>query len=207
MFNKLVFFVKESWLLIVSSVLFGFILALTNSVWGPRIAENQRQKFDTQARLLLKDAERFESVAENILVDVGKPQPQIVDVKKGLDNAGNLVGWAFMAEGAGFADKIQLVVAVNAGFDKLAGYSVLSSSETPGFGDKIALPGGYYQSQFHDLPLQELVLQKSGDPGVIDENIVAISGATVSSQAVVNILNNYTGKVKDKLAEMKLLQK
>jgi Na+-translocating ferredoxin:NAD+ oxidoreductase subunit G len=137
---------------------------------------------------------------------VGKPQPQMVDVKKGLDSAGNLVGWAFIAEGAGFADKIQLVVAVNGSFDKIAGYSVLSSSETPGFGDKIALPGGYFQKQFHDLPLAQLVLQKSGDPDVVDENIVGISGATVSSQAVVNILNNYADKVKQALAEKKLLQ-
>ena len=206
MFNKLIFFIKESWLLIAASVFFGFILALTNSMWGPRIAENQRQKFDTQARLLLKDAERFESVAENILIDVGKPQPQVVDVKKGLDSAGQLVGWAFMAEGAGFADKIQLVVAVNGTFDKIAGFSVLSSSETPGFGDKIALPGRYFQKQFYDLPLAQLVLQKSGDPEVVDENIVGISGATVSSQAVVNILNNYTDKVKKALAEKGLLR-
>lgn len=205
MSNRLVFFVKESWLLIVSSLCFGFILALTNAVWAPRIQQNQEKKFNTQAGLLLKDADHFETVAEEITIDTGKG-PQAVTVKKGLDKDGNMVGWAFVAEGAGFADKIQLVVAVSANWDRLAGFSVLSSSETPGFGDKIALPGGYFQSQFEDLPLRELILEKSGDATVKDENIVAISGATVSSQAVVTILNNYTGRVKEKLKEKGLIQ-
>ena len=203
--NPVLFFLKESWLLMVAAIVFGCLLACLNAAWGPKILENQQQKFNTQAGIMLADAETFENVAEDIMIDIGKGAPQEVDVKKALDANGNLVGWAFMAEGAGFADKIQLVLAVSTDFGTLAGYSVLSSNETPGFGDKIALPNGYYQKQFVGIPTRELILKKTGDPDVIDENIVAISGATVSSQAVVDILNTYVGKVKDALKEKNLI--
>lgn len=204
--NPILFFCQESWLLLAAAVVFGSLLAVLSTLWAPLIAENQKDKFNTQAGLMLKGAVTFETVAEDIQIDIGKGAPQTVHIKKALAADGSLVGWAFMAEGAGFADKIQLVLAVSADFEILRGYSVLSSNETPGFGDKIALPNGYYQKQFVGIPTRELILQKTGDPSVIDDNIVAISGATVSSQAVVDILNTYVGKVKDALKEKNLIR-
>lgn len=201
--NPIVFFVQKSWLLMVSAILFGALLAILNTWWAPKIAKNKEEKFNAQANLMLKEAGRFEPVADVQIEIDGEPQP--VEIKKGLTGEGELVGWAFLAEGAGFQDRIQLVVAVSADFENIEGYSVLSSNETPGFGDKIALPNGYYQKQFVGIPTRELILQKSGNPEVIDENIVAISGATVSSQAVVDILNTYVGKVKDALQEKGLI--
>lgn len=203
--NPILFFLQESWLLMVSAILFGALLATLNAAWGPRIAHNKEEKFNAQAKLMLSEAATFETVAEAIQIDIGKGTPRSVEIKKGLAEDGTLVGWAFMAEGAGFADKIQLVIAVSADFEVMKGYSVLSSNETPGFGDKIALPNGYFQKQFVGIPTRELMLEKTGDPSVIDENIVAISGATVSSQAVVDVLNTYVSKIKDALKEKQLI--
>jgi Na+-translocating ferredoxin:NAD+ oxidoreductase RnfG subunit len=42
----------------------------------------------------------------------------------------------------------------------------------------------------------ELVLVKTGKPDTTDSRIVAISGATVSSQAVVDIINTFVSQVK-----------
>ena len=204
--NPILFFLQESWLLMVAAVIFGALLAGLNQAWSPLIAQNQEQKFNTQASLMLEEAETFTPVAEPLRIDIGKGAPQQVTVKQARNAAGTTVGWAFLAEGAGFADRIQLVVAVSADFETMKGYSVLSSNETPGFGDKIALPNGYYQKQFVGIPTRELMLQKTGDPSVIDENIVAISGATVSSQAVVDILNTYVGKIKQALKAKHLSQ-
>ena len=80
---------------------------------------------------------------------------------------------------------------------------MLSSNETPGFGDQIKLD--YYRDQFKDAPATKLELVKTGNAERIDSEIVAITGATISSQAVVDILNNYIGQVKKQLSAKGLI--
>lgn len=194
--NPILFFMQESWLLLVSAVMFGCLLACLNAAWQPRIKQNEIDKFNRLAGDLIAEAKAFQAAGEPIPVDIGKGKICDVDVKKGTDANGNLVGWAFVIEGAGFADKIKLVVGVDAAFDKLAGFGVLSSNETPGFGDKITIKDGFFQNQFKDAPVTALELAKTGDPAFIDYQIVAISGATVTSDAVVKIFNTFLLPIK-----------
>jgi electron transport complex protein RnfG len=204
MLRKLIYFWKESWLLMVSSVIFGLILAATESAWGPRIAENQVRLFNKQAGQLLPEATAFEAVTEEILIQPEQGTPQQADIRKALKE-NTPVGWVFIVEGAGFADKIRLVVAVDAAFEKLKGFSVLASSETPGFGDKIKIKDGFYQSQYNGAPVGEFTLVKTGNPQQIDNEIVAITGATVTSQAVVDMMNAYVAPIREQLAQKGLL--
>lgn len=207
--NPVVFFLQESWLLMVSAILFGSLLASLNYAWQPKIKRNEIDKFNRLAGGLLTEAKSFEAGLESIPVDIGKGKTYNVDVKKGLDANGNMVGWAFVIEGSGFADKIRLVVAVDAAFEKIAGFGVLSSNETPGFGDKITIKpedGGFYQPQFMGAPAAELALSKIGDAEKIDSEIIAISGATVTSEAVVKTFNMFLLPIKEKMTEAGLLQ-
>jgi len=195
--SKIKFFFVQSWLLLAASFGFGLLLAATNAAWQPRIIQNEKDKFNNLASSLVAEATSFEVAIEGAQIDIGKGKFAKTDIKKALNADGQCVGWAFVAEGAGFADKIRLVVAVDAKFEKLAGFGVLSSNETPGFGDKIK--HDFYRSQFTGAPADVLELSKIGDDKVIDSQIVAISGATVSSEAVVKILNNYIKQVKSLL--------
>jgi electron transport complex protein RnfG len=204
--NPVLFFVEESWLLLVSAVLFGCLLACLNAAWQPLIQQNEINKFNQLAGGLLSGAEQFETALKAVPVDIGKGKMYNVQVKKGTDTAGNLIGWAFVIEGSGFADKIKLVVGVDAAFEKLAGFGVLSSNETPGFGDKITIKDGFYQSQYKGAPVAELTLSKTGDAEEIDGEIIAISGATVTSEAVVKIFNTFLLPIKDAMAAKGLLQ-
>ncbi|MHC4723846.1 MAG: FMN-binding protein [Planctomycetota bacterium] len=77
------------------------------------------------------------------------------------------------------------------------------SNETPGFGDKIKLPE--WRSQFSQAPAEELQLVKIGDTESIDSEIVAISGATVSSDAVIKLLNNCVAQVKNEMINKGLI--
>lgn len=195
--SKIKFFFVQSWLLIVASFGFGLLLAATNAAWQPRIIQNEKDKFNNLANALVSEATNFEVALEAAQIDIGKGKFVKADIKKALNADGECVGWAFIAEGPGFADKIRLVLAVDAKFEKLAGFGVLSSNETPGFGDKIK--NDFYRLQFIGAPADVLELSKTGDETVIDSKIVAISGATVSSEAVVKILNNYIEQVKSLL--------
>ena len=204
--NPILFFLQQSWLLMVSAIIFGALLASLNYAWQPRIQQNEIDKFNALAGGLLTDAESFETTLESIPVDIGKGKTYNVEVKKGLDTAGNLAGWAFICEGSGFADKIKLVVGIDAAFETMAGFGVLSSNETPGFGDKITIKDGFYQSQFKGAPVSELMINKIGDETVIDSEIIAISGATVTSEAVVKTFNMFLLPIKEKMNEEGLLQ-
>ena len=194
---KIKYFFQQSWLLIVASFFFGLLIAAANAAWQGRILQNEEDKFNNLARQMLPDANSFETALENVEVDTGKGKKKATSIKKALAADGTCIGWAFKCEGSGFADKIKLVLAVDADFEQLKGFGVLASYETPGIGDQIKLP--YYRNQFIGAPAEKLVLSKTGDPEKIDSEIVAISKATVSSQAVVDIVNNFLPQVKDQV--------
>ena len=200
---KIKYFFQQSWLLIVASFLFGLLIATANAAWQERILKNEEEKFNNLARQMLPDANDFETAVENVEVDTGKGKKKLTSVKKALAADGACIGWAFKCEGSGFADKIKLVLAVDAGFEQLKGFGVLSSNETPGFGDQIKLP--YYRNQFVDIPADELILSKIGDSGKKDSEIIAISGATVSSRAVVDIINQFLPQIKNQMQSRELI--
>ena len=197
--DKVKYFFQQSWLLIVASFCFGLLIAVANAGWQGRILQNEEDKFNNLVVEMIPDANTSEVALENVEVESGKGKTRATSIRKALSADGQCVGWAFTCEGSGFADKIKLVLTVDAGFEKLKGYGVLSSNETPGFGDKIK--DQFYRNQFVDAPTTELVLMKLGAPDVKDAEIVAISGATVSSEAVVTIVNTFLGQIKSHMQE------
>jgi Na+-translocating ferredoxin:NAD+ oxidoreductase subunit G len=202
--NPVMLFFRESWLLIVCSFVFGLLLAGINAAWQPRIEQNKREKINNALQTLIPQAQDFEQVwtdREIVLEDTGKTQKvQLFKAVEGSDT----VGWAFTSVGSGYADKIELMIAVDADFEKILAYKVLFSNETSGFGDKIK--NDYYKDQFEGAPAGTLELLKLGDEKVIDDKIIAISGATISSEAVVSIINSYNSAIKAVMKEKGLLK-
>ena len=201
--DKVKYFFQQSWLLIVASFFFGLLIAVANAAWAGRILQNEEDKFNNLVVEMLPEAATSEIALENVEVESGKGKKKATSVRKAVSADGICVGWAFTCEGSGFADKIKLVLTVDAGFEKLKGYGVLSSNETPGFGDKIK--DTFYRDQFVDAPTTGLVLMKLGRPDVKDSKIVAISGATVSSEAVIVIVNTFLGQIKSHMQEKGLI--
>ena len=202
--SKVALFLKESWLLVVSSCFFGLVLAVAQAGLKPKIEANEQDKLNKLMGSLITDANHFEMAAEAVEVDAGKGKILKTDVYQGLDADGRNRGFAFIAEGPGFADKIKLVIAVDPHFKTFYGFKVLASNETPGFGDKIGRD--YYSHQYVGAPVGPLTLSKVGDDKVIDSTIIAISGATVSSTAVIKIFNTYVETVKEQLQSKGIIQ-
>jgi electron transport complex protein RnfG len=210
---KIKHFIQQSWLLIVAAFCFGLLIAATNTALSDRIEQNKINKLNRLSRGIL---ETFYSLS-------GVELPDNVDFKEfaGLgikslrgkkttakiyrvtSSGGECFGWSFNAVGSGWADKIEVVVAVDKNFGKLAGFDVLVSSETPNFGAKIGLP--YYRDQFVGAPAEELKLVPVGDAKKIDSEIVAITRATISSQAVVDIINNTLTQIKEHIQKQGLI--
>jgi len=200
--SKIKHFIQQSWLLIISSFCFGLLIAIANAAWSPRIEQNRIYKLNRLMGELLPAAKSFELTVE-MKVELAKGKRVKSNIYKALSDEGGCVGWAFNCEGPGFQDKIELVVGVDKDLEKVAGFNVLASNETPGFGDQIKL--GYYRSQFVGVPAEKLELVKTGDDERIDSEIVAISGATVSSEAVVKIINLSLPQIKEQMKEKGLI--
>jgi len=195
--SKIKYFIQQSWLLIVSSFFFGLLIAVTSAGLSPRIRQNEINKRNRLTAILLPEAKDFIPLAKPVEIQGRGGKKESVQVYKAVSESGQVVGWSFEAVGPGFQDKIKLVVALDGDLEKIAGYDVLSSNETPGFGDRIK--NNYYRDQFKGAPAEELKLVTVGNPNKIDSEIVAISGATISSEAVVDIMNNYITQIKEQL--------
>jgi len=196
-------FVEQSWLLIAASFCFGLLIAVTDAALSPKIKENKDAKLHKLTVFLLPDAVRFVALDTEIEVKLAGGKKERVKVYKALSEAGECVGWSFNASGQGFADKIELVVAVDKSFEKIVGFNVLGSNETPGFGDQIK--SSNFRDQFAGAPAESLKLVRTGDPKKIDSEIVSITGATVSSEAVIGIINTFLIQIKERMQQKKLI--
>jgi Na+-translocating ferredoxin:NAD+ oxidoreductase subunit G len=203
--RKLKFFIKESWLLLISSFVFGVMIAQADVAWKDKISYNKTFiKFNKVAKEIFPDAADFVVGLDDVEVDLGKNGIARNAVRKAVTSDGETLGWTCICEGYGFVDWIQLIVGVDVKFEHILGYGVLLSSETPGFGDKIKQQ--YYRNQFTGAPTDELSLGKTGNPESIDSEIIAISGATISSKAVVDMINTCLPQIKTAIQQAGLIE-
>ncbi|UCG10598.1 MAG: RnfABCDGE type electron transport complex subunit G [Dehalococcoidia bacterium] len=91
------------------------------------------------------------------------------------------IGYAFLGVGVGYGGNIDIVVGLE-NKTTLRGIAVIAHAETPGLGDKILLPD--FTDKFVGLDISEVNLTRDG--GKVD----AITGATISSRAVVDGVRN-----------------
>ncbi|MCF8244750.1 MAG: FMN-binding protein [Saprospiraceae bacterium] len=118
----------------------------------------------------------------------------------GYDENGKLAGVAVAASGIGFADVISILYGYDLEKQALVGFYVLESKETPGLGDKIEKDPNFLANfGALDVMLNDdknalknaVKVVKQGtkkNPWEID----AITGATISSRAIGNILSTST---------------
>ncbi len=111
----------------------------------------------------------------------------------GYDDHGGFIGYAIVNEGPGFQDTIRLLFGYMPDKQRMVGNVILDSRETPGLGDKIYKDADFV-ANFNDLAvLPKIVAVKKGSKSQPNE-IDAITGATISSKAVVRIMNRAVEK-------------
>jgi len=178
----LIKFIKDSWLVLLASLVFGLGVSGIYGQLKGRIEQNAQLKIARELKGLFGEDAMIDPV-----IDPDDPEGKRVIYYQANRN-GQTLGYALEAVGVGFAGDIGLLIAIDAELQILKGYTVLKSNESPGIGDKIK--DAEFKGQFGDCPVGEkLIVTKSGDRGVADERIVSITGATISSQAVVDIVN------------------
>lgn len=114
----------------------------------------------------------------------------------GLDETGRLTGFAIPGGEPGYQDVIAGLVGYDPNAQLIIGFKVLDSKETPGLGDKIYKDEDF-QVNFTKLAVEpEVELVKKGRK-TSDNQVEAITGATISSKAIVRLLNNSMAQWRD----------
>jgi len=174
----------------VAGLLSGLVLVLAYRATLPTIEANEARALRAAVLEVVPGSSRLTPLVED-------PSGKLVPDEEGsgssavyaaLDSTGALRGYAIPAEGAGFQDNIRLIYGFDPSTRHVVGMRVLDSRETPGLGDKIYKDASFVHA-FDALAVDpEIRLVKSGDHAA-DNEVHAITGATISSRAVVRIVN------------------
>ena len=116
----------------------------------------------------------------------------------GYASSGEPIGYAVQAQVPGFQDVVAGIFGYIPESKTIIGFKVLESKETPGLGDKIIKDQAFLKN-FEKLAVEpEIVLVKAGQKANSNE-VDAITGATISSRAVVSLLNKGVNDWKPRL--------
>lgn len=189
-------YLRQAWLVIVLSVLYGGILTWVQISLSGKIAENKRLETYAQIPSLVPSAVQEKTVEHLIQGTDGKE----AKVFQACDENGQPVGWVFSASGQGFSDAVELLIGLDPTLTKLTGLYVLNQKETPGLGNFIT--GKDFTSQFAGKETSRPITVTKSIP-TDPQEIKAVTGATISSQSVCDIVNGTIAKYKTAVLEIK----
>ena len=173
----------------MAGLLIVFVFVATEPTITAYKAEVLRQSISE----VLKGPARFDTlyVHEGALtrqLPAGVAAEDVEQIYLGFTEDEEQVGFAIASGEPGFQDIIRLIYGYDVRTETVLGMKVLESKETPGLGDKIEKDMDFV-NQF-DGAAAPLVAVKSSRSTGSDNEIDMITGVTISSRAIVRIINN-----------------
>lgn len=163
--------VRYAFILGVICLVSSTVLAFVNALTEPKIELQQQEEKQAALREVMPQGEDFKP-------DKTEGKPDYYNV---YDSNKKLIGFVISASTKGYSSIIEIMVGLDLNFD-INAVKIISQSETPGLGTKITEPS--FQNQF------------KGKNQTSISKVQAITGATISSSAVIRA-------VKERIAEMK----
>ena len=160
------------------------ILAFSNSITGPIIAEREREESFGALLEMFPDADDLVEIDEAKLAEIQETHSNISEVLE-IKSGDTILGYSFRSSAGGYGGDVNVVTGINAQDNTIAGISIGSHSETPDLGDRIEEPS--FTDTYKGKSATE-ELKAVGSPSA-DNEVQLISGATVSSYAVLNAVN------------------
>ena len=166
--------------LTIIGVLSGVILAGVFNIANPLILINKEKELKEAIFVVLPGAVAYDTIEKDF-------QKKPLIIYRGVGADGKPVGIAFKADGVGFQGNIVLMVGLDMDYLKLKGIKVLEQLETPGLGNRINEPE--FEGQFAGVDIKPRVEYIKYRKPEKPNQIQAITGATISSEAVVKNIN------------------
>lgn len=173
----------------VSSTRMVFVMTLIAAICGTlivsvflftaeRIQKNKDFRIQEAAKAVLPTALRIQTIQDSA---------SGLRFFQGYDAQEKSCGFAIEAEGKGFADIIRALFAFDPETNKITGFKVVESKETPGIGDKI-IGDTLFLANFRDLDISQPIVAVKNGKKTQRWEIDGITGATISSKAVAKLL-------------------
>ena len=190
--NKIV---KDTLSITVITLVAGLALGIVQDITAGPIARQAELTKQEAYKAVFRDAISFEEYLPDetkqavdlvtYLDENGYSAQTIDEIMEALDDSGEILGYAFtVTTSEGYGGDIQFAMGVqNDG--TLNGISILSISETAGLGMKADTDE--FKDQFKDKQVEKFQYTKSGASA--DDEIDAISGATITTNAMTNGVN------------------
>lgn len=176
--------------MIVTTVFFTFLLAWLNQVTSDTIALNE--KTDLRSKILYvfdidvedNDPEIIEEIFNEHIESSVIEDKTIYFTREGDE----VSAYAFPVEGIALWGSLEAYVAVTSDLTEILGIEFISHNETPGLGGRISEE--WFKEQFRGLDLEnkedgKYIIYKPDPSGNVD----AVTGATLTSNSVKDILN------------------
>lgn len=187
----------RSWKLVAlmttAGAIAGLLIVTAFQATLPRIEAHQGEVMQAAIREVLEAPASYDTlylVGGKLVrrLPAGTAAKGVEKVYLGHDAAGKRVGFAVSAAENGFQDLVTLMFGYDAGAHKLIAMKVIGNKETPGLGNKIETDSAFL-SGFVGVQAPLLGVKHGAGKGAPNE-VVMITGATISSRAVIRIIDD-----------------
>ena len=153
------------------------VLGVTNNITAPVIEERNIQASNEARKIVLSEADEFKELD-------GMNSDIVLEVYEGIKD-GQVIGYTIKTSSKGYGGAIELMVGISKD-SKITGVEIGNHSETPGLGSKATEP--MFKNQYVDKDVLNSLLVVKGSTNN-DNEISAISGATITSNGVTSGVN------------------
>lgn len=181
-------------------VLSGAFLVSVGILTKERIVLNKQREIETAITAVVPGTRTSQKLYEE----------KDFSVYAGEDEQGRLLGFALNASAAGFQDKILFMIGIDPDLTRINSLYVLDQKETPGLGAKITDRESFlvfWENKKISEPLKLRKPPAASPDELLPSEVNTISGATVSSEAVLSAVNISVEKLKKLKEEGKLSSK
>ncbi len=171
----------------------GLLIVSSYQVTLPRIERHKGEVMREAVQEVLKAPKSFDTLylRNGALVTSLPPGTNVKGIERiylGHDASGKRIGFAVSATENGFQDPVTVMFGYDAAAHSLLAMRVISNRETPGLGDRIEKDSAFVNGFANAVaPLTGV---KAGAGKGRREEVAMITGATISSRAVIRIINN-----------------
>jgi RnfABCDGE-type electron transport complex G subunit len=180
--------------LTVVGLLSGSFLATVGILTKDRIALNKQRAIEEAIAHVIPDTESSEILYEE----------KGLSIYGGRNEEGVLIGFGILASGIGFQDKISFMLGTNTSLTTIKRLKIIEQKETPGLGAKIEDEDTFLKfwenkDCSEPLTLRKPAVKTSEELGPTEIN--TITGATISSESVLKIVNSSLERVRQLIKE------
>lgn len=174
---------KLGLILFIITAVAASVLAISNNITAPRIAEAAKIADDLAKQEILPEGDKFEPLDEGKLNEIKDENSDILEIYEGY-NGDDLIGYTVKSKANGYGGAIELMTGISTE-GKITGIKILSHGETPGLGANATKE--YFSDSFKNKSVEgELVAVKEPSG---ETEVQALTSATITTTAIVDGVN------------------